>query len=147
MPVAAKCVLPANVSIVDDPTAKQFGGQDLLGTYAVDEEGVKAERVNAFNPALAPPDLETPLELQDQQDGRSIYALGQIFALDGDSIMLAANRNRVVKVQNARGRNRTPLVLGKRELADAEFWTYTNGFGTRPTGGFVRVSQVNHCFY
>jgi TldD protein len=38
-------VLPANVSIVDDPTVKQFGGQDLLGAYAVDEEGVKAERV------------------------------------------------------------------------------------------------------
>jgi TldD protein len=38
-------VLPASVSLVDDPTIKQFGGQDLLGTYAVDEEGVKAERV------------------------------------------------------------------------------------------------------
>jgi len=42
-------VLPANVSIVDDPTAKQFGGQDLLGTYAVDEEGVKAERVQVID--------------------------------------------------------------------------------------------------
>jgi hypothetical protein len=41
-------VLPANVSIVDDPTVKQFGGQDLLGTYAVDEEGVKAERVQVI---------------------------------------------------------------------------------------------------
>src|ERR1700680_4809496 len=41
-------VLPASVSIVDDPTAKQFGGQDLLGTYAVDEEGVKAQRVQAI---------------------------------------------------------------------------------------------------
>ena len=26
-------VFPANVSLVDDPTAKQFAGQDLLGTY------------------------------------------------------------------------------------------------------------------
>jgi TldD protein len=42
-------VLPANVSIVDDPTVKQFGGQDLLGTYAVDEEGVKAERVQVID--------------------------------------------------------------------------------------------------
>src|SRR5262245_34242801 len=59
--------------------------------------------------------------------------------------MLASNRNRVVKVQNARGKNRTPLVLGKRDLADAEFWTFSSnaGFGRRPTGGFVRVSQVN----
>jgi TldD protein len=37
-------VLPPTVSLVDDPTMKQFAGQDLLGAYAVDEEGVKAER-------------------------------------------------------------------------------------------------------
>jgi TldD protein len=41
-------VLPASVSVVDDPTVKQFGGQDLLGTYAVDEEGVKADRVQVI---------------------------------------------------------------------------------------------------
>jgi len=38
-------VLAATVSLVDDPTAKQFAGQDLLGTYEVDQEGVKAEKV------------------------------------------------------------------------------------------------------
>ena len=38
-------VFPGTVSLVDDPTATQFAGQDLMGTYAVDEEGVKAERV------------------------------------------------------------------------------------------------------
>ena len=41
-------VLPATVSLVDDPTVKQFGGQDLLGTYAVDEEGVNATRVQVI---------------------------------------------------------------------------------------------------
>jgi predicted Zn-dependent protease len=38
-------VLSGTVSLVDDPTQKQFAGQDLLGTYAVDQEGVKAEKV------------------------------------------------------------------------------------------------------
>jgi TldD protein len=38
-------VLPATVSLVDDPTAKQFSGRDLLGTYDVDQEGVKAQKV------------------------------------------------------------------------------------------------------
>jgi predicted Zn-dependent protease len=42
-------VLPATVSLVDDPTVKQFAGQDLLGAYAVDEEGVKAERVQVVD--------------------------------------------------------------------------------------------------
>ena len=38
-------VFPGPVSLLDDPTAKQFQGRDLLGTYDVDEEGVKAQRV------------------------------------------------------------------------------------------------------
>ena len=38
-------VLPANVSLVDDPTMKEFQGQPLLGNYDMDDEGVKAQRV------------------------------------------------------------------------------------------------------
>ena len=37
-------VFPGTVSLVDDPTATQFQGRDLLGTYAVDQEGVKAKK-------------------------------------------------------------------------------------------------------
>ena len=39
-------VLPANVSLVDDPTLKEFNGQPLLGSYEMDDEGVKAQRVH-----------------------------------------------------------------------------------------------------
>ncbi len=39
-------VLPANVTLVDDPTLSQFMGQPLLGTYQVDDEGVVAQRVS-----------------------------------------------------------------------------------------------------
>jgi hypothetical protein len=38
-------VLPAPVTLVDDPTVKEFQGTPLLGSYAVDDEGVRAERV------------------------------------------------------------------------------------------------------
>jgi TldD protein len=38
-------VLPANVTLVDDPTLKDFQGQPLLGGYDVDDEGVTAQRV------------------------------------------------------------------------------------------------------
>jgi len=38
-------VLPAGVTLRDDPTAKEFKGQPLIGGYDVDEEGVKAEAV------------------------------------------------------------------------------------------------------
>jgi len=39
-------VLPASVSLFDDPSAKNFEGQPLLGGYEVDDEGVKGERVS-----------------------------------------------------------------------------------------------------
>ncbi len=45
-------VLPGTVSLLDDPSAKQFQGRDLLGTYDVDEEGVKAQRVELVNNGL-----------------------------------------------------------------------------------------------
>jgi TldD protein len=45
-------VLPGSVSLLDDPSAKQFQGRDLLGTYEVDQEGVKAQRVELVNSGL-----------------------------------------------------------------------------------------------
>jgi TldD protein len=39
-------VLPPSVTLVDDPTLKDFQGQLLLGNYEVDDEGVKAQRVS-----------------------------------------------------------------------------------------------------
>jgi TldD protein len=38
-------VLPTNVSLIDDPTMKDFAGQPLQGGYEIDDEGVKGQRV------------------------------------------------------------------------------------------------------
>jgi TldD protein len=38
-------VLPGTVSLVDDPSAKESHGTPLLGAYAVDDEGVKGQKV------------------------------------------------------------------------------------------------------
>jgi predicted Zn-dependent protease len=45
-------VLPGTVTMVDDPTATQFQGHDLLGTYEVDQEGVKAQKVELVTNGL-----------------------------------------------------------------------------------------------
>src|SRR5262249_24956941 len=95
----------------------------------------------AGSPA-APEDIgiadQTPLETQVFTNSP-----GQIFALDGDSIILAADRNLVVEVENNRGRNLTPLVLGRRDLSDAEFWDFiAGGSSPRPTNGFRSVSTA-----
>lgn len=88
---------------------------------------------------------EPPLELQDEQNRQTVLSsgAGQIFALDGDSMILAADRTKVVKVQSNRGKDRTPLVLERRDLADNEFWTFvaTDKSNRKPTSGFVRVPR------
>jgi TldD protein len=38
-------VLPAGMSLIDDPTLSEFNGQLLLGNYEIDDEGVKGQRV------------------------------------------------------------------------------------------------------
>ena len=38
-------VLPSTVTLVDEPTAKDFHGTPLLGSYGVDDEGVRAQAV------------------------------------------------------------------------------------------------------
>jgi len=38
-------VLPTSVSIVDDPSMKDFQGTPLIGSYSVDDEGVRAQKV------------------------------------------------------------------------------------------------------
>jgi predicted Zn-dependent protease len=38
-------VLPSGVSLIDDPTLKEYKGQPLLGQYEVDQEGMRAQRV------------------------------------------------------------------------------------------------------
>lgn len=41
-------VLPTSVTIVDDPSAKEYKGTPLLGGYNVDEEGVRGTKVAAI---------------------------------------------------------------------------------------------------
>jgi TldD protein len=38
-------VLPPAVTLIDDPTAKDYKGSPLIGGYAIDEEGVPAQKV------------------------------------------------------------------------------------------------------
>lgn len=45
-------VLPKFVTVVDDPTMKTYQGKDLLGSYRVDSEGVKAREVALINDGM-----------------------------------------------------------------------------------------------
>ncbi len=42
-------VLPTFLSVVDDPAMKEFQGKSTVGSYAVDSEGVKSQRVTLID--------------------------------------------------------------------------------------------------
>lgn len=45
-------VFPTSITVVDDPTLKEFHGQPLLGAYDVDEEGVKGEKLTLVDQGI-----------------------------------------------------------------------------------------------
>ena len=47
-----RSVLPAFISVYDDPTLRALGGQQLNGYYLYDEEGVKAQRVTLIDSGI-----------------------------------------------------------------------------------------------
>jgi len=45
-------VLPAFLSVSDDPTQQSFGGKSLVGAYAADDEGVRASKVSVIQDGM-----------------------------------------------------------------------------------------------
>jgi len=104
--------------------------------------GIHNPEVLSTGRTAAPP-TQYSVELQPALNRFEVSYANQVFALDGDSIMLASNRNLVVQVDHARGKNGTALILSQRNLADSEFWDFSavDGSAAYPTSGFVLVSN------
>jgi FG-GAP-like repeat len=83
-----------------------------------------------------------PLELQ-QCSG----APAQRFATDGDAILMGTQsagrvtREYVAEPEEGRTPDRTPLVVGTRDVSDAEYFRFeaVDGSASRPTSGFMRA--------
>jgi predicted Zn-dependent protease len=128
-------VLPGSVSLLDDPGAKQFQGRDLLGNYEVDQEGVKAKRVELINNGLLldflmsrrpGPDLD-----HSNGHGRSAYLgdprpmASNLFFTSSDGISPDAMKKKFIDDCKQNGnkwciivREMDNPVLGVREQAD-----------------------------
>jgi TldD protein len=65
-------VLPSGVTVVDDPGAKEFNGTPLIGSYAVDDEGVRAQKVTLVESGSLRNELMSrrPGSDSDQSNGR-----------------------------------------------------------------------------
>lgn len=72
------------------------------------------------------------------------FSANQIFLLDGDSIILDADRGLVVQLRQGDTRAKEPLALDNRGFNDFEFWDFfaSDGSGRAPTSTFVTVSNA-----
>lgn len=66
-------VLPADLQVYDDPSIKQYGGEDLNGYYLFDDQGIRGERVDVvvngkLNHFLM---TRTPIDGQPRSNGHS----------------------------------------------------------------------------
>ena len=65
----------------------------------------------------------------------------QVFLLDGDSLVSAADTTLVAAPLNASPLSGVPIVLSRRDFNEVEFWTYLTPAGTKPAASFVMVPQ------
>jgi TldD protein len=70
-------VLPPGVKVVDDPGAKEFNGTPLIGGYAVDNEGVRAQKVTLVESGNLKSELMSrrpgPDSMQSNGHGRAAF--------------------------------------------------------------------------
>jgi TldD protein len=72
-------VLPAFLSVTDDPTLAQLHGKSLVGSYAVDDEGVRAQKTPLIENGMLTNYLLTRQPIRDfpQSNGHGRAAPGQ----------------------------------------------------------------------
>lgn len=75
-----KVILPKTFSVVDDPTLTSYNGTTLYGNYIIDDQGVKAEKIDLVkNGALLTlPMSRTPTKEIKKSNGHGRYIGGQI---------------------------------------------------------------------
>jgi len=107
-------ILPAFLSIKDDPTESVFGGQMLLGNYLYDDEGVKAESVQLVDHGVLKTFLMSRSPLVDipHSNGHGRRQLGFVpVARQGNLIVSSTNavtneqlRAKLIELVKAQGK-------------------------------------------
>lgn len=165
MPPAAASVFLNDCERANAIVVQEINGRHEVILHAGNSViGIHNPPINTLGGPPARPQTEYALELQRYNPILATTS-NQVWALDGDSIILARSRacittdpanpcppppplplpplsgQVVIQVQNARGSNGSPLVAGVRNLADSEFWDFNaiDGSDKDPTNGFVRA--------
>jgi len=87
-------ILPDFISIKDDPTEADFGGQMLLGNYAFDDEGVPGENVQLVDHGVLKTFLmsRSPLVTIPQSNGHGRRQLGFVPVARQGNLIVSSSR-------------------------------------------------------
>ncbi|MFK7956277.1 MAG: TldD/PmbA family protein [Lysobacterales bacterium] len=131
-----EAILPPGFNVFFDPTRETFNGERLLGSYEVDDEGVRAQRVDVVENGVLSNFLMSriPIEGFDKSNGH-----GRAQALSGRS-PVARQSNLFVEVEKPL----SPQQLKAQFLASIESSEKGYGLVIRDaTGGFTTTNRQN----
>ncbi len=129
-------ILPAGFNVFFDPTRKAFNGETLLGSYEVDDEGVRGQRVDVVKDGVLSDFLMSriPIEGFAKSNGH-----GRAQSLSGRS-PVARQSNLFVEVEKPL----SPAELKTQFLASVEASDKGYGLVIRDaTGGFTTTNRQN----
>lgn len=125
-------VLPADMSVCDDPTARRYLGRDLNGYYKHDEEGVKAEKVNVVESGVLRNFLTTkvPIEGFPKSNGHARAQSG-FHATSRQSNLIIESKNRCTETELRK------MLIEEAKKQGKEFGFYMAAV----TGGFTTTGR------
>lgn len=113
-------VLPGSVSLLDDPTAREFQSQPLIGWYDVDEEGVRGQKVTLVENGMLRRLLMSRRPGSEFQQsnghGRAAFlndakpAIANLFVQASETLGPAEMRKKFLELCKAEGRTSCILV-------------------------------------
>ncbi len=137
-------VLPAFISVLDDPTSRARGGSQLNGAYAYDEQGVPAQRVTLVQDGVLKTYLlsRKPVEgfLKSNGHGRSqgnrkpIARMANLIVESKKRVSEAELKNQLIAEAKRQGK---PFGLLIRDITGGN--TNTTGFGYQAFKGTPRM--------
>jgi len=99
-------VMPSFISVVDDPTRREFGGLELAGHYTVDDEGVPARPVTIIDDGVLAGFLmgRSPIRAEPRSNGhgrrepgrRAVARQGNLFVTSSQAIAAADLRAKLI---------------------------------------------------
>jgi len=90
-----QAVLPKFLSVYSDPAAKQFQGKDLVGYYAYDDEGVKANKVTIVDKGIFKNFLmsRSPIKGFDHSNGHGRRQQGNAVAARQSNLLVESSQS------------------------------------------------------